>query len=99
MEEDKKEEILPENDIQVMIEKMRVMNEEFFTKYNISPHQLHHFINDPTRFPPAQKAALDKMSAEIEQMIDAKIQEENRNARAKSKKGCDKIGGHWLFLR
>jgi hypothetical protein len=98
MEQNKKESPQPEQDIQVMIEKMKEMNEEFFTKFNISPHQLHHFINDPNRFPPEQKAALEKMNAEIEQMIDAKIQEENREARAKAKKR-EKIGGHWIFLR
>ncbi len=62
---------------------MKKGQEELFEKLGISPHQYHHFLNDPERCSPVIKERAEKLVSRLEEMIDKKIEEKKS-----SKKRC-----------
>jgi hypothetical protein len=86
--------------IDAMIKEMKKMHDTLFEMFGISPHQLHHYLNDPERCPPADKAEVDRICDELERALQERIDAENQQAKnARHPSPMDlKKGSHWIYL-
>jgi len=62
-------------DIEKCAQELNKQHEKFFNEIGISPHQLHHFLNDPERCPKELKEKLDANNIELKKLIDQKVDE------------------------
>jgi len=79
--------------------KMDKKQEKLFEALGISPHQLHHFMNDPERFATPSKERIEAQSRELEAILDRRIEETKKPADATLSPLDQNRGGHWVFIR
>jgi hypothetical protein len=81
------------------IEKMEKANKKLFEEVGISPHELHHLMNNKDNFSKTSWEALQKQQQELETILERRIDEAQAQIKRKPSPFEVKSGGHWIFVK
>ena len=85
----------------IRVEEMEKKTEALFQELGISPHQLHHYLNDPANFTPEAFQELQRYQQAQEEHIQRSIEAATAGMKKRRKLASHELTGssHWIFIR
>lgn len=86
-------------ELEKQLKQMEEKSKKLFDKVGVTPHELHHMMNNKENFSKEAWDALQKQQQEIEMILERRIDEAQAKIKKKPSPFDVKSGGHWIFVR